>query len=278
MGGIVTAREDAMVSEYLDFQAAVGITKHTGGVVATRDLLELCHVGDAREVLEVGCGIGVGVANLARAHSCRVVGVDRSERMIEWARRRAREHGVEDRIEFVVASATALPFDDGRFDVTYAESVLAFIEDPGLALREMVRVTRAGGFVGINESIWTEAVTPELEDLAASLNAGVRSAEAWRGLCEEAGLLDLHVRLRRVNPTAEVRNRIRWVGVPWALRAWGRTIRLVAGNPDSRRAIRSFYGPGMSAFASLGYGLFAGSVGPRASASQATEPGGPPTG
>jgi arsenite methyltransferase len=252
--------EDAMIGEYLDFQAEIGITKHTGGRAATRDLLELCHVADARDVLEVGCGIGVGVANLARDHGCRVVGVDRSERMIGWATRRVREHGVDDRVELVVATATALPFGDGRFDVTYAESVLAFVDEPLAAMREMVRVTRPGGYVGINESIWTQDVTPELQAFAEELDAGIRTAAAWGALCEEAGLLDLRVRLRRVDPAAEVRNRLRWVGLPWALRAWGRTVRLLATSPDSRAAIRSFYGPGMSAFASLGYGLFAGRI------------------
>jgi SAM-dependent methyltransferase len=252
--------EDAMIGEYLDFQAEVGITKHTGGLAATRDLLELCHVAGAREVLEVGCGIGVGVANLARDHGCAVVGVDRSERMIDWARRRAHEHGVDARIELLVAGVTDLPFEDGRFDITYAESVLAFVDDPLAALREMVRVTRTGGYVGINESIWTQDVTPELEAFTRELDAMVRTASAWRALCTEAGLQDLQVRLRRVDPAAEVRNRIRWVGIPWALRAWGRTLRLLATSPESRVAIRSFYGPGMRTFESLGYGLFAGRV------------------
>lgn len=249
-----------MVARYLDFQAAVGITKHTGGRAATRELLELCHVEDAVEVLEVGCGIGVGVAGLSLEHRCRVVGVDVSPHMIDWARRRVREHGVEDRVELLVASATELPFADGRFDVVVAESVLAFVDDPALALHEMVRVTRPGGYVGINESIWTAPVTPELEALARSLDAGVRSAEAWTSMCSNAGLRDLEVRLRLVDPAAEVRNRIRWVGLPWAVRAWGRTVRLLVTDPVSRDAVRSFYGRGMSAFTKLGYGLFAGRV------------------
>ncbi|HEY5628133.1 MAG TPA: class I SAM-dependent methyltransferase, partial [Candidatus Limnocylindrales bacterium] len=237
-----------MTTEYLDFQAIVGITKHTGGLAATRDLLALCHVDEAREVLEVGCGIGVGAANLARDHGCRVVGIDRSQRMIDWAHRRAQEHGVTDRVELLVASATELPLEDDRFDIAYAESVLAFVDDPARAIREMVRVTRPGGYVGLNESIWTKGLTPDLEGLARDLNVNVRSAETWRSLCEEAGLEDLVVKLRRIDPAVEVRNRLRWVGLPWALRAWGRTVRLIATEPESRAAIRTFYGPGMSSF------------------------------
>jgi SAM-dependent methyltransferase len=253
-----------MITEYLDFQAIVGITKHTGGIGATRELLALCQVNQAREVLEVGCGIGVGPANLARDHGCRVVGIDRSERMIEWARRRALEHGVGDRVELLVATATDLPFENDRFDVAYAESVLAFLDDPGGAIAEMVRVTRPGGYVGISESIWTKALTPELEVLAQEMQVEIRAAETWRSLCEEAGLGDLVVKLRRIDPAAEVRNRLRWVGLPWALRAWGRTIRLVVSEPESRAALRTFYGPGMSVFDCVGYGLFVGKVPDRA--------------
>ncbi len=78
----------------VDMQAYVGITKHMGGLPATRSLLSLCHARDAREILEVGCGIGVGPVHAARTYDCRVVGVDISER-------------IQDRIEFRVAERNA---------------------------------------------------------------------------------------------------------------------------------------------------------------------------
>ncbi len=126
----------------VDMQAYVGITKHMGGLPATRTLLSLCHARDAREILEVGCGIGVGPVHAARTYDCRVVGVDISERMIEWSRRRAREERVQDRIEFRVADVLALPFESDRFDVTLCESVLAFIADKERAISELVMTHR----------------------------------------------------------------------------------------------------------------------------------------
>jgi ubiquinone/menaquinone biosynthesis C-methylase UbiE len=249
-----------MIGDYLEFQAIVGITKHMGGLGATRELLALCHAGEAHEVLEVGCGIGVGPANLARTHPCRVVGIDRSEQMIEWARRRAREHGVEDRVVLLVADVTDLPFDDDRFDVALAESVLGFVHDRPKALSEMVRVVRPGGYVGFNESIWTQELPPDVAKLARDMGVEVQSVDTWRTLCEQVGLRDLVVKLRRVDTTAEIRNRLRWVGLPWAARAWGRTIRLYATRPEARAALRAFYGPGMSVFGCVGYGLFVGRV------------------
>jgi ubiquinone/menaquinone biosynthesis C-methylase UbiE len=150
-----------MAGGFLDMQAYVGITKHIGGLPATKTLLSLCHVERARELLEVGCGIGVGPARVARAYDCTVVAVDISERMIEWSRRRAREEGVQDRIEFRVADVLALPFESDRFDVVLCESVLAFIADKERTIRELVRVTKPDGHVGLNEAfLLTEEPSP----------------------------------------------------------------------------------------------------------------------
>jgi protein-L-isoaspartate O-methyltransferase len=74
---------------FLDMQADVGVTKHIGGFEATNELLSLCHIENAREVLNIGRGIGVGSAYVAKKYGCHVMGVDISDRMIEWSRRRA---------------------------------------------------------------------------------------------------------------------------------------------------------------------------------------------
>src|SRR5512139_3323212 len=147
---------------YLDMHAYVGITKHIGGRAATDELLALCHIEHAREVLNVGCGIGISSAYIAKKHGCRVVGVDISEKMIEWSRKRAHQERVEDRVEFRVADVLELPYEADRFDAVIAESVIAFVDDKAQAIRECRRVTRPGGYVAVNESYFTDAPTPEV--------------------------------------------------------------------------------------------------------------------
>ena len=142
----MTARPGARRgADFFDMQAAVGVTKHMGGFGATRELLTLCHVQEAHEVLDVGCGIGVGPAYIARTFGCRVVGVDLSERMIGWAKRRARQERVEALVELRTADVLALPFPADRFDVVLCASVLAFVEDKTRALRACLRLTNPGG-------------------------------------------------------------------------------------------------------------------------------------
>jgi len=59
----------------------------------------------------VGCGIGVGSTYIAKKYNCHVVGVDISEKMIEWSCQRAREECVEDKVEFRVADVLEPPFE-----------------------------------------------------------------------------------------------------------------------------------------------------------------------
>jgi arsenite methyltransferase len=137
---------------FFDFAAEVGLTKHIGGVEATEALVELCHIGEGKYVLDVGCGAGITPCFIARTYGCRVVGVDLLEGMVERSKERAKREGILDRIEFRVADAQRLPFEDNLFDVVITESVTAFPEDKQQAVNEYMRVTKPGGYVGLNES------------------------------------------------------------------------------------------------------------------------------
>ena len=101
--------------------------------------VELCErYGSGRDILECGCGTGLILERLAE-FARRAAGIDLSPGMLELARSRG--------LEVKEGSITALPFDDASFDVTCSFKVLAHVPDVGLALSEMVRVTRPGGVV-----------------------------------------------------------------------------------------------------------------------------------
>ena len=80
--------------------------------------------------------------------------------MVEQARERAIEEGLEEKVAFQIADALELPFEESTFDAVIEESVLAFIEDKSRALSELVRVTKSQGYVGFNECSWIK--TPRL--------------------------------------------------------------------------------------------------------------------
>lgn len=251
-----TAQEDL---KFLDMQAALGVTKHIGGYASTDELLSLCHIEDAKEVLNVGCGIGVGSVYIAKKYGCHVAGVDISDRMIEWSQQRAREAKVETLAEFRAANVLDLPFDFNRFDVVFVESVLIFVEDKQRAIRECVRVVKPGGYVGLSEGFWFEQPSPELlRRVQVAVGPCVPTLDEWQALWEASGLQDRVVRPHRVDARAELKSRIQWIGWRWLIRAWGRALRLFITKPAIRKSIQDVFDVPPEAMNLLGYGLFVG--------------------
>ena len=245
--------------KYLDMQAYVGITKHIGGREATDELLTLCHIENAHEVLNVGCGIGISCAYIAKKHGCRVVGVDISEKMIEWSQKRAHEERVVDKVEFRVADIHDLPFEADRFDAVIVESVVAFVDDKAQAVRECVRVTKPDGYVGLNESFFTEAPTLEVSEMVRrELSVDLPMLETWQTLWEASGLQDRVVRIHQIDARQEIRSRLQWIGARWALKAFGRLLRLYLTQSTARQSLKAQFGSSAGSLNTMRYGIFVG--------------------
>ena len=258
-----------MTGSFLDMQARIGISVHLGGLPTTRRLLSLCHVAEASEVLDVGCGVGIGPAYIARTHGCRVVGVDRSPRMIDWAGRQAHTSGVEGRVTLLVADVLELPFEDDTFDVVIAESVIAFVADKERAIAEMIRVTKPGGYVGLNEGfLLTGTPSPRVTQLARRIGSAMVTLATWRALWDASGLDERIVRTYRIDPAREIRDRFRWVGLRRLVTGSVRAVRLYLAEPSARPVLDTMRDalragpeeePGAPPpWASFGYGLFVG--------------------
>jgi SAM-dependent methyltransferase len=120
--------------------------------VAARDeYVRLLGVAPGEHALDVGCGSGAVTRTLARRvmPGGRAVGVDTSPALLKIARELASEAGLGAIIEFKEGDCRALPFPDASFDAVVAATTLSHVPDAGRALREMVRVTRPGGRVGV---------------------------------------------------------------------------------------------------------------------------------
>jgi ubiquinone/menaquinone biosynthesis C-methylase UbiE len=213
----------------------------------------------ARNVLYVGCGIGVGPTYIAKKFGCQVTGVDISEKMLVWSRQRAHEEHVEDRLEFRNGNILALPFDADFFDVVIVESVAVFVDDKALAIRECVRVTKPGGYVGLNELFWNKPVSKEVEaSTLQELGAVPITFEAWKSLWDRANLSDKVLEIFAIDSQKELIGRMRWVGTRWALRAIGRLIALYVSDPKARTAIKEQWGGTLEKSSAMSYGLIVG--------------------
>src|SRR5215218_580332 len=114
--------------------------------VPPRHLLERVSIEPGMEVLDIATGTG-NVAIRAALLGARVTGLDLTPELFGRARERAEEAGVE--IDWVEGDAEDLPFEDGRFDRVLSTFGIQFAPRHEVAAREAVRVTRAGGVIGL---------------------------------------------------------------------------------------------------------------------------------
>jgi SAM-dependent methyltransferase len=228
-------------------------------------MIELCHIGPDSYVLDVGCGAGVTPAYIAKTAGCRVVGVDILQAMIDRCRERAEREGLAGKLEFRVADAQDLPFEDGLFDAVITESVTAFPEDKQKAVDEYARVLKPGGYVGLNESTWLKVPPPPEVIAWASQDLGATvsplATEEWVGLLENAGLEVDTVKVRGVSVRDESRGILQRYGCGGMLRIWRRTLSLYLRNPAYRAFVRSVRQQGLmpeNLPEYFGYGVYVG--------------------
>ncbi len=250
-------------SPYFALQASWGMTKHPGGLKATSRLIELCHINEDKYVLVVGCGVGATPCYLARLYGCRVVGVDLSEAMIDRSNERAKREGVEDRLEFRVADAQNLPFEDAVFDAVICESVNAFIENKQRAIDEYVRVIKPGGYVGLNEVTWIKAPPPALADYLTRTTSGefLTCNNGWKELLEGSGLRETVALVHKISALRQWTDEIRQLEFFESLRAWRRFSYLFIKSPACRRFTKetlTFPKSIFSVFQYFGYGIYVG--------------------
>ena len=122
----------------------------SGYMVVVRGLLDALAIQPGESVLEVGCGSGVIMRELARraAGDNRLIGRDVNPYLLREARALARRAGLLDHIDFGEGSGEALPLPDTAVDVALSSTM--FEEgDADRMLAEIVRVTRHGGRIGI---------------------------------------------------------------------------------------------------------------------------------
>jgi SAM-dependent methyltransferase len=101
--------------------------------------------GDA--VLDAGCGSGSASRLFAsRFPDCKVVGIDRNDAYLDYARRAAAAEGLGN-VQFKTGDVLHLPFHSGSFDVVWSKHLLQWVDQSAAALSEFVRVARPGGRV-----------------------------------------------------------------------------------------------------------------------------------
>lgn len=105
-------------------------------------------------LLDCGCGPGTITIDLAKLVSPgQVFGIDLEPGQVRYAQDGARREQ-QTNASFGVASIYALPFSDGYFDAVFSHALFEHLREPVRALREMKRVLKRSGFLGIRSPDW----------------------------------------------------------------------------------------------------------------------------
>ena len=201
----LSANPDAL-GEYLDKVGAVPAVR-----AAKRESFALMGAGPGRRVLDLGCGHGDDVRELARmvGTAGRVAGVDSSKVLVDRARQRTPPE--QHQVEFVCANAHALPFADDSFDACRADRAIQHVADTDVALAELARVTSPGGVLVLSEMLNAlDVAGDEPDPIAREVLGRFWSDEERRGwvgfllppLLSHAGFVEIRLHRRHERLTS----------------------------------------------------------------------------
>lgn len=164
-----------------------------GGVELYRQIALLTEMSPTHEVLGVACGKGVSLGYFVKEFGVTASGVEIDPVMVGRAEAWSREEGIANRLQFQTGRSDSLPYRDEIFDVAIGELGLANHCDPADAVRELVRVTKPGGFVVLCQLVWKAPVDPARRRvLSEHLGARPLMVVEWKRLLREAGVKDVH--------------------------------------------------------------------------------------
>jgi arsenite methyltransferase len=172
-------------------EAAVLASLGCGNPIAIAELRE------GETVLDLGSGGGIDVLLSAKrvGPTGHAIGVDMTDEMLELARRNATEAGATN-VEFVKGTIEAMPLPDASVDVVISNCVINLAADKTATFREIARVLRPGGRMGISDIVADDLLTPEQRAERGSFVgciAGALSFREFRTGLRDAGLTDIEI-------------------------------------------------------------------------------------
>lgn len=135
-----------------------------------------------QRALDVGCGVGGPMREIARFTGARIAGVNNNRYQLEKARVKNRKERVDHLCQLIEADFMHIPESDASFDAVYALEATCHAPDKTALLRELHRVLKPGGKIAIYEWCLTErfsAENPEHVKVKRDIEEGNGLPDIW---------------------------------------------------------------------------------------------------
>ena len=157
----------------------------------------VAELREGERVLDLGSGGGIDVLLSAKrvGPTGRAIGLDMTDEMLALAQRNAHEAGATN-VEFLKGTIEALPLPADSIDVVISNCVVNLAVDKSAVFREIARVLRPGGRIGITDIVAEDHLTAEQRAERGSYAgciAGALSVSEFREGLEAVGLADISI-------------------------------------------------------------------------------------
>jgi SAM-dependent methyltransferase len=157
----------------------------------------VAELKEGERVLDLGSGGGIDVILSARrvGPTGRAIGLDMTDEMLELAGRNAAEAGVTN-VEFIRGTIEAVPLPAASIDVVISNCVVNLAADKAAVFREIARVLRPGGRVGVSDVVADDSLSSADRAERGSYVgciAGALSFSEYRAGLAAVGLTDVEV-------------------------------------------------------------------------------------
>jgi len=147
-----------------------------------------------KRILDIGCGIGGPVFEMAESFGAEVTGIDLEAPLVERAAIAAKQKGLSDRCAFQTVEVGPLAFPDESFDIVVTAGALTQTEDKSTVFRECMRVLRPGGTLSCYD--WLKTDAPYSDDMyywfkVEGLTYALETLEDYRSHFDRCGFVDI---------------------------------------------------------------------------------------
>lgn len=141
------------------WELIMGEQIHIGGFKSSMDLAERAGIGAGMRGVDLCCCTGAGMRFLVRFRNvARMKGVDATLKVVECGKRRCVEQGMDGRVEFVLAEATATGLPGGEADFVWGEDAWCYVANKEQLIAEAARLVKPSGTIAFTD--WVEGATP----------------------------------------------------------------------------------------------------------------------